>query len=59
MIDDALCLMDYKQYMAGIVFLNISETSTNFPPVITYKIRYPPDYVDCKFDHYVKFLYKT
>uniref|UniRef100_A0A0R3RQ99 ABC transporter domain-containing protein n=1 Tax=Elaeophora elaphi TaxID=1147741 RepID=A0A0R3RQ99_9BILA len=46
MIDRALCLMDYKQYMAGIVFLHINETSTNFPPVVTYKIRYPPNYVD-------------
>uniref|UniRef100_A0A1I7VE58 RING-type E3 ubiquitin transferase n=1 Tax=Loa loa TaxID=7209 RepID=A0A1I7VE58_LOALO len=46
MIDRALCLMDHKQYMAGIVFLQINENSTNFPPVITYKIRYPPDYID-------------
>ncbi|CAG9529673.1 unnamed protein product [Cercopithifilaria johnstoni] len=46
MIDRALCLMDYKQYMAGIVFLHINETSTNFPPVMTYKIRYPPNYID-------------
>lgn len=53
MIDRALCLMNYKQYMAGIVFLHINENSTNFPPVVTYKIRYPPDYIDCKFDDYV------
>uniref|UniRef100_A0A915Q6Y1 ABC transporter domain-containing protein n=1 Tax=Setaria digitata TaxID=48799 RepID=A0A915Q6Y1_9BILA len=46
MIDRALCLMDYKQYMAGIVFLNVNQNSTSFPPVVTYKIRYPPDYID-------------
>ncbi|EJW79433.1 hypothetical protein WUBG_09658 [Wuchereria bancrofti] len=46
MIDRALCLMDYKQYMSGIVFLHINEKSTKFPLVITYKIRHPPDYID-------------
>ncbi|KAM3720275.1 Phospholipid-transporting ATPase ABCA1 [Dirofilaria immitis] len=57
MIDRALCLMDSKQYMAGIVFRDINENSTNFPSVVTYKIRYPPDYIDStlgfidSFDH--------
>ncbi|VDK64160.1 unnamed protein product [Onchocerca ochengi] len=46
MIDRALCLMDHKQYMAGIVFLHVDENSVNFPPIVTYKIRYPPHYTD-------------
>ncbi|VDO43885.1 unnamed protein product, partial [Onchocerca flexuosa] len=46
MINRALCLMDHKQYMAGIVFLDIDENSVNFPPIVAYKIRYPPHYTD-------------
>lgn len=46
LIDRALCLMDYKQYLSGIHFLGLDENSTTFPLMVTYKIRHPPDYID-------------
>ncbi|VDK28441.1 unnamed protein product [Gongylonema pulchrum] len=46
LVDRALCLMDYQQYMTGIVFLHLDENSTQFPSSVTYKIRHPPNFID-------------
>ncbi|VDM95252.1 unnamed protein product [Thelazia callipaeda] len=46
LVNCAQCLMDYNQYMAGIVILGIDQNSTDLPSIVTYKIRYPPNYID-------------
>uniref|UniRef100_A0A0M3IXW5 Protein N-terminal glutamine amidohydrolase n=1 Tax=Ascaris lumbricoides TaxID=6252 RepID=A0A0M3IXW5_ASCLU len=46
MVDRAMCLMDYQQYFSGIYFVDLDANATHFPPVVQYKIRHPPHFVD-------------
>lgn len=47
MVNRATCLMDFNHYFTGIYFLDINNNSAQFPPMIRYKIRHHPDFVDC------------
>ncbi|TKR61982.1 hypothetical protein L596_026006 [Steinernema carpocapsae] len=42
----ALCLTERNQYLSGLVFLNVTEKSEEFPPQIWYKIRHLSTLVD-------------
>ncbi|CAI5437736.1 unnamed protein product [Caenorhabditis angaria] len=46
MEDNALCLMDGKQYFSGIVFEGMKINSTHFDEFTTYKIRHYPSFTD-------------
>lgn len=49
MENQSLCLMENKQYFTGVYFLNMTGNETEFPSMVGYKIRHPPQLVDCKF----------
>ncbi|TKR94888.1 hypothetical protein L596_009120 [Steinernema carpocapsae] len=42
----SLCLTERNQYLSGLVFLNLTEKSEEFPPQIWYKIRHLSTLVD-------------
>ncbi|KAK0426602.1 hypothetical protein QR680_009797 [Steinernema hermaphroditum] len=46
MENQALCLSSSDQYLSGIVFRNLSEDASQFPPVVWYKIRHLSTIVD-------------
>ncbi|CAD5209141.1 unnamed protein product [Bursaphelenchus xylophilus] len=45
----ALCLSEYDNYMAGIVFPDFNNQTTNLPEFIRYKIRYQHQLIDGTF----------
>ncbi|VDD90945.1 unnamed protein product [Enterobius vermicularis] len=46
MENQSLCLMENKQYFTGVYFLNMTGNETEFPSMVGYKIRHPPQLVD-------------
>ncbi|MFH4979442.1 hypothetical protein AB6A40_006151 [Gnathostoma spinigerum] len=46
LVSYAMCLMETDDYFTSIYFHGLNDSSTDFPSMVQYDIRHPPDFVD-------------